>query len=122
MPENVGFLGPGLMGRGIVKNLLGRGYSVMVYAHRDGMDLKDLVQAGASVTRSLAEVGEKCGTVFLCVPSSKEVEAAILGAPGLLQSLREGSVVIDLSTSLPASTRMLAAACGSERSRCWMPP
>jgi 3-hydroxyisobutyrate dehydrogenase-like beta-hydroxyacid dehydrogenase len=108
MPENVGFLGPGLMGRGIVKNLLGRGYSVMVYAHRDGMDLKDLVQAGASVTRSLAEVGEKCGTVFLCVPSSKEVEAAILGAPGLLQSLREGSVVIDLSTSLPASTRMLA--------------
>jgi len=97
------------MGRGIVKNLLGKGYKVIVHAHREGMNLDDLVGAGASVTRSLTEVAEKNGTIMLCVPSSKEVEAAILGSPGLLQSMREGSVVVDLSTSLPASTRMLAA-------------
>jgi len=109
MPENIGFLGPGLMGRGIAKNLLGKGYKVMILAHREGMDLKDLVQAGAAVTKSLTELGEKNGTIKLCVPSSKEVEAAILGTGGLLRSLREGSVVINLSTSLPASTRMLAA-------------
>ncbi len=108
MAEHIGFLGPGLMGKGIVKNLLSKGHAVMLYAHREGMDLKELIQAGASVTRSLAEIGEKNGTVMLCVPTSKEVEAAILGSPGLLRSLREGSVVIDLSTSLPASTRMLA--------------
>ena len=109
MAESIGFLGPGLMGRGIVKNLLGKGYKVIVHAHREGMNLDDLVGAGASVTRSLTEVAEKNGTIMLCVPSSKEVEAAILGSPGLLQSMREGSVVVDLSTSLPASTRMLAA-------------
>ncbi|MBI4572890.1 MAG: NAD(P)-dependent oxidoreductase [candidate division NC10 bacterium] len=109
MVGSIGFLGPGLMGRGIVKNLLGKGYKVMVHAHREGMKLEDLLGAGASVTRSLTEVAEKNGTIMLCVPSSKEVEAAILGSPGLLQSLREGSVVVDLSTSLPASTRMLAA-------------
>ncbi len=109
MAESIGFLGPGLMGRGIVKNLLGKGNKVMVHAHREGMKLDDLVGGGASVTRSLTEVAEKNGTIMLCVPSSKEVEAAILGSPGLLQSLREGSVVVDLSTSLPASTRMLAA-------------
>lgn len=109
MAEQIGFLGPGLMGRGIVKNLLAKGFKVMVYAHREGMKLDDLIGAGATVTRSLAELGDRSPFVLLCVPSSKEVEAAILGTPGLLQSMREGSVLIDLSTSLPASTRMLAA-------------
>ena len=109
MADGVGFLGPGLMGRGIVKSLLAKGYKVMVYAHREGLKLDDLLGAGATVTRSLTELGQKNTTIILCVPSSKEVEAAILGAPGLLQSMREGSTVIDLSTSLPASTRMLAA-------------
>jgi len=108
MAETIGFLGPGLMGRGIVKNLLAKGFKVMVFAHREGLQLDELVSAGATVTKSLAEVGEKNGVVMLCVPSSIEVEAAILGSPGLFRSMREGSTVIDLSTSLPASTRMLA--------------
>lgn len=109
MAERIGFLGPGLMGKGIVKNLLAKGYQVLVHAHREGLQLEDLVGAGAAVTKSLAELAEKSATVMLCVPSSKEVEAAVLGSPGLLHGMREGSVVIDLSTSLPASTRMLAA-------------
>jgi 3-hydroxyisobutyrate dehydrogenase-like beta-hydroxyacid dehydrogenase len=108
MAERVGFLGPGLMGKGIVKNLLAKGFPVTVFAHRDGLDLDDLKQAGASVTTSLAEVGEASSRVLLCVPASREVEAVILGTRGLLQSMQPGSVVIDLSTSYPASTRMLA--------------
>jgi 2-hydroxy-3-oxopropionate reductase len=108
MAESIGFLGPGLMGRGIVKNLLAKGFKVTVYAHREGLNLGELASAGASVTRSLAEVGERNPTVMLCLPSSREVEDSILGSPGLLQSMKAGSVVIDLSTSLPASTRMLA--------------
>jgi 3-hydroxyisobutyrate dehydrogenase-like beta-hydroxyacid dehydrogenase len=109
MAERIGYVGPGLMGKGIVKHLLAKGFPVMIYAHRDGMALDDLVKAGASVTKSLADLGEKNTVVMLTVPSSKEVEALVLGAPGLLQSMRAGSVLIDLSTSLPASTRMLAA-------------
>jgi 2-hydroxy-3-oxopropionate reductase len=108
MTEHIGFLGPGLMGKGIVKNLLSKGYTVMVYAHREGLKLDDLVAVGATVTKSLTELGQKNPTVMLCVPSSKEVETVVLGTPGLLQSMREGSILIDLSTSLPASTRMLA--------------
>ena len=108
MAESIGFLGPGLMGRGIVKNLLAKGFKVTVYAHREGLNLDELTRAGASVTKSLAEVGEKNPTVILCLPSSREVEGSILGSPGLLQSMKAGSVVIDLSTCLPASTRMLA--------------
>jgi len=109
MAEQIGFLGPGLMGKGAVKNLLAKGFKVMVYAHREGLKLDDLVGGGATVTRSLAEVGEKSASVILCLPSSKEVEAAVLGTPGLLTSMRGGSTIIDLSTSLPSSTLMLAA-------------
>jgi 2-hydroxy-3-oxopropionate reductase len=109
MGKSIGFLGPGLMGRGIVKNLLAKGFKVTVYAHREGLSLDELTRAGASVTKSLAEVGEKNPIVILCLPSSREVEDSILGSPGLLQSMKAGSVLIDLSTSLPASTRTLAA-------------
>ncbi len=115
MAERIGFLGPGLMGRGVVRNLLAKGYQVTIYAHRDGLALEDLTGAGASVTKSLAELGEKNPTVILCVPSSREVEAAVLGPPGLVQSMPGGSVIIDLSTSLPASTRMLAARLGERQ-------
>jgi 2-hydroxy-3-oxopropionate reductase len=108
MADRIGFLGPGLMGIGIVKNLLTKGFPVTVFAHRAGLNLDDLKQAGATVTTSLAEVGETSSRVLLCVPASKEVEAVILGTPGLLQSMKPGSVLIDLSTSYPASTRMLA--------------
>lgn len=107
MAERIGFLGPGLMGKGIVKNLLKAGYPVMVYAHRDGLKLEDVQQAGAAVTKSLADLGAKNSIVCLCVPSSREVEAAVLGEGGLLGSMQPGSVVIDFSTSYPSSTRAL---------------
>ena len=57
MAERIGFLGPGLMGRGIVKNLLKKGFPVMVYAHREGLNLAELTEAGATVTKSLRELG-----------------------------------------------------------------
>ena len=107
MAERIGFLGPGLMGKGIMKNLLKKGYPVMVYAHRDGLKLEDLQQAGATITRSLADLGAKNSIVCLCVPSSREVEVAVLGEGGLLGSMQPGSVIIDFSTSYPTSTRTL---------------
>ena len=108
MAEQIGFLGPGLMGKGIILNLLKRGYPVMVHEHRPGLNLQDLKAAGAMVSSSLDEIGKSCSRVILCVPSSKEVEAAILGPQGLWESMKERSIVVDLSTSHPASTRMLA--------------
>lgn len=109
MAERVGYFGPGLMGRGIIKNLLARGFPVTIFAHREGLDLVELIEAGAGVTKSLSEVAASSTAVLLTLPSSKEVEATILGTPGLLDTLHAGSVVIDLGTSYPASTCMLAA-------------
>jgi len=108
MAERIGYFGPGLMGRGIIKTLLTKGFPVTVFAHRDGLDLGELVRAGGKITRSLAEVAASSTVVLLTLPTSKEVEATVLGTPGLLGHLKEGSVVIVLSTSYPASTRMLA--------------
>lgn len=108
MGERIGYIGAGLMGRGIVKNLRKRGHEVTVWAHREGLDLSDLTAAGAGVTRSLEAMAKQRSLVMLTVPSSKEVEAAVLGTPGLLHSMQPGSVVVDLSTSYPISTRMLA--------------
>ena len=109
MAERIGYFGPGLMGRGIVKTLLTKGFPVTIFAHREGLDLGELVKAGAKVTSSLAEVASSSTVVLLTLPTSKEVEATILGTPGLLDTLQAGSVVIDLSTSYPISTCMLAA-------------
>jgi 3-hydroxyisobutyrate dehydrogenase-like beta-hydroxyacid dehydrogenase len=108
MAERIGHVGPGLMGQGIIKTLLAKGFLVTVFAHRDGLDLGELVRAGGKITRSLAEVAASSTVVLLTLPTSKEVEATVLGTPGLLGHLKEDSVVIDLSTSYPASTRMLA--------------
>jgi 2-hydroxymethylglutarate dehydrogenase len=109
MSERIGYFGPGLMGRGIITNLLAKGFPVTIFAHRDGLELQELAQAGAAVTKSMAELAASSTAVLLTLPTSREVEATILGAPGLLHGLKEGSVVVDLGTSSPASTCMLAA-------------
>lgn len=109
MAEQIGYFGPGMMGSGIIKHLLAKSFPVTIYAHRDGLALEALTKAGAAVTRSLAEVAERSTVVMLTLPSSKEVEATILDSPGLLECLKPGSVVVDLSTSHPTSTKLLAA-------------
>jgi 3-hydroxyisobutyrate dehydrogenase-like beta-hydroxyacid dehydrogenase len=109
MTERIGYFGPGLMGSGIIKNLLAKGFPVTIFAHRDGLKLDALTAAGATVTRSLPELAGRCTVAMLTLPSSKEVEATILGSPGLLTSLNPGAVVVDFSTSYPTSTVMLAA-------------
>jgi len=109
MGERIGYFGPGMMGRGIIANLLAKGFPVTIYAHRDGLQLEELTRAGAAVSRSVAELAGASSVVLLTLPSSREVEATVLGSPGLLESLAPGSVVVDLSTSYPTSTRMLAA-------------
>jgi len=81
---------------------------VVIFEHRHGLKLNDLKKLGASVTDSLLQLAKENNTIMLTLPSSREVEQLILGKDGLLYNLKPGSVVIDLSTSLPSSTRMIA--------------
>ncbi len=101
----IGFIGAGLMGHGMVLNLLKSGHQVQVIAHRNRPPIVDLVTRGAREANSLEEIAQNCDYIVLCLSSSKIVEDTI---SALKPGLREGHIIIDTSTSEPESTRRLA--------------
>jgi len=105
MSETIGFVGIGLMGHGMAKNLVEKGYPLTVIAHRNRAPLDDLVSRGAVEAASLAELGERSSIVFICAPGSPQVETIVRG---LKEGLKPGSVIVDCSTSDPSSTIALA--------------
>lgn len=107
--EHIGFIGLGLMGHGMAKNIVDKGYPLTVYARSDSAVLSDLLQRGATRADSPQALGAQATVVFLCVTGSKDVEALVRGPNGLASSLRPGSVLVDCSTADPTSTVALAA-------------
>jgi 3-hydroxyisobutyrate dehydrogenase-like beta-hydroxyacid dehydrogenase len=107
--EIIGFIGLGLMGHGMAKNIVEKGYSLAVLGHRNRKPVEDLVGRGAVEAASARELAARSTIVFLCVTGSKEVEAIARGADGLMAGLKPGSIVVDCSTSDPNSTIALAA-------------
>lgn len=108
--ENVGFIGLGLMGRPMCLNLLKAGYRVA--AHNRSRPARDAVAAaGAVVPGSARGVAEQSDIVITMLPDSPDVHGVVLGGGGVLEGLRPGGVVIDMSTISPAVTREIAAAC-----------
>jgi len=108
MAETIGFLGLGLMGHGMAKNIVEKGYALSVMAHRNRAPIDDLVMRGATELHSVREIGARSDIVFLCVTGSREVEALVRGKDGLLASMKPGSIVVDTSTADPTSTVVLA--------------
>lgn len=107
--ETIGFVGVGLMGHGMAKNLVEKGYPLTVIAHRNRAPVDDLVGRGATEAKSLEELAGRCSIVFLCLTGSPEVEAAVAAMkPGL----KRGSVIVDCSTSDPTSTVRIAEELG----------
>tara|TARA_R110002124_G_scaffold63350_31_gene173328 strand:- start:1237 stop:2145 length:909 start_codon:yes stop_codon:yes gene_type:complete len=107
--DTVGFIGLGMMGHGIARNIVEKGYPLSVMAHRSRAPVEDLIGRGATEVTSLAEMAARSRVVFLCVTGSPEVEAAVRGPDGLAANLAPGSVVVDCSSSDPTSTTRLAA-------------
>ncbi len=105
----VGFIGVGLMGHGMAKNIVEAGYPLRVMAHRKREAVDDLVSRGAVEVGSPKEMAEASGIIFLCVTGSPQVEGAIRGEDGILSGLQPGAVIVDCSTSDPVSTLTLAA-------------
>jgi len=105
MADMVGFVGLGIMGRPMAENL-GRSFPVI------GFDVDESRAAGLSgVTkgRSLAEVAARCSVICLSLPSAQIVEGVAIGAGGLAENMKPGSVVIDFSTNIPSVSRRVAA-------------
>ena len=104
----IGFIGLGLMGGNMVENLQKKNFEPIV------MDLsKEAVAAvvarGASEAASAAELAAQCDIIMLCLTTSTVVEKVVYGEDGLLAGIKEGAVVIDFGTSIPASTRKIGA-------------
>ena len=105
--QRIGFIGIGLMGHGMAKNLLAKGHALVFLAHRNRARLADLLALGASEARSPAELARAADVVILCVTGTPQVEANVYG--GLLEAARPGQVFIDCSTSIPESTDRIRA-------------
>jgi 2-hydroxy-3-oxopropionate reductase len=104
----VGFVGLGIMGRPMARNILAAGFELVVY---DLMaePVNELVAAGATATTSPAALAAASDVVLLCLPDSPDVEAAMSGEQGLLAGTRPGQIVVDMSTISPVTARTLAA-------------
>jgi 3-hydroxyisobutyrate dehydrogenase-like beta-hydroxyacid dehydrogenase len=109
MPERIGFIGVGRMGHGMARNLLEKGFPLTVLGHRNRGPVEDLVARGGREAKTARELAEGCAVVFLCVSGSPQVESAVYGEDGILAGARSGFILVDCSTSDPASTRRIAA-------------
>ena len=103
--ERIGFVGAGLMGHGMAKNLLAGGHPVTLIAHRNREPIESLLKIGAKEADDLNSLAEASDIVFICAPGSPQVEAIVAA---LKDGLAKGSVVIDCSTSQPTSSQKLA--------------
>ena len=106
----IGFIGIGMMGHGMAKNLLAKGFPLAFLVHRDRSRLTDLVAAGAKELKTPAELARASDIVILCVSGSPQVEQNVFGDEGLLAAARPQLTVIDTSTSEPGSTAKIREA------------
>jgi 2-hydroxy-3-oxopropionate reductase len=108
MSERIGFIGLGVMGKPMARNLLARGFDLVVHSRSRG-PVNEIVAAGARAAESPADVAQQTAIVITMVPDSPDVEAVLEGQDGVFSALARGSLVIDCSTIAPAVARRLAA-------------
>ena len=104
----IGYIGLGLMGNPMSKNLVKNGYEVTVW-NRTASRMQDLVKVGATASKSAAEVASSSEFIFTNVSDSLDVEEVVLGEGGIIEGATAGSVVIDNSTISPDVTKRIAS-------------
>ncbi|HMQ35470.1 MAG TPA: NAD(P)-dependent oxidoreductase [Chloroflexaceae bacterium] len=109
MTERVGFIGLGIMGRGMAANLLKAGFDLTVW-NRTAARAEELAAAGAAVAASPAELAARCTLIFSCVSDTPDVSEVLLGEDGAVHGARPGSLLVDMSTISPQGARDIAAA------------
>lgn len=107
----IGFIGLGAMGRGMARNLVAKGFPLLVVGHRNRAPIDDLVSRGAAEARSPAEAAERSDIVVVCVTETPAVEEIVYGERGLMKAARDDLILIDCTTSEPVSTDRIIADC-----------
>lgn len=107
MMERIGYIGLGIMGRGMAHNILRAGFPLTVW-NRSPERMSGIVDAGATAAESPADVAAKSDIIFTCVSDTPDVEQVMLGENGVIHGAKERSLVIDTSTISPKATREIA--------------
>ena len=108
MPEHIGFIGLGVMGKPMAKHLVAAGHHLTVHNRSRGA-VDELVAAGATAAASAAEVAKASTVVITMLPDTADVERVLTASDGVLAGLQSGAVVIDMSSISPVVTERLAA-------------
>ncbi len=103
----IGFIGLGLMGLPMAKNILANGFPLSVY-NRTSAKTKELQKLGATVAKSPMELGETCDVVITCVTGPKDVREVLLGKSGVALADRQELIVVDMSTIGPTAAMQIA--------------
>lgn len=106
----IGFIGLGIMGKPMAKNLLKAGHELVVFdVNKSSMEL--LAAAGADVADSAKGVAEVCPMIITMLPNSPHVKAAVLGENGVLEGARPGTILVDMSSIAPYASQEICKAC-----------
>ena len=106
----IGFIGLGIMGKPMAKNLLRAGYEVIVPDRHAKQNVAEVVACGAKAVGSNTEAGRQADVLITMLPNSPDVKAALFGEDGAAKALRPGAVVLDCSSINPIASREIAAA------------
>ena len=103
----IGFIGLGIMGRPMSKNLLAAGYSLIVYDIVQAA-VAEVVAAGATAGESAKDVAAKSDVIITMLPDTPDVDAVVLGADGVMEGIPPGSIFVDMSTVSPTIAEKIA--------------
>ena len=105
---HIGFIGLGIMGKPMAKNLLKAGHTLVVYDILDA-PVQELVLSGATAGSSPKDVASQTGLIITMLPNSPHVKEAVLGKDGVIEGAQPGSVLVDMSSIAPLASRQVAA-------------
>lgn len=106
----IGFIGLGIMGKPMAKNLMKAGHELMVYDIAAD-NVQDVVAAGAKAAISCKEIAEQSEVIITMVPNSPQVKEVVMGAEGILEGAKEGTILVDMSSIAPLASQEIAKAC-----------
>jgi 2-hydroxy-3-oxopropionate reductase len=111
MAQVIGFIGLGIMGRPMARNLLKAGYSLIVHSRSRG-PVDEIVKAGATAVASPRDVAAQCDVLITMLPNSPDVEQVALGANGIVEGARRGLIFADMSTISPIVSKKIGGVLG----------
>jgi 2-hydroxy-3-oxopropionate reductase len=109
MAQVIGFIGLGIMGRPMARNLIKAGYPLVVHSRSRG-PVEEIVKAGATAAASAKDVAGQCDVLITMLPNSPDVEQVALGPNGIIEGARRGLVFADMSTISPIVTQKIGKA------------